>query len=82
VSCGFSRIRLGNEDSLQDLFAFKIGERVQTKTSKRAGFIVSGDCYQSTGRPDQIFYRLKIQDGTVWNLRQEDIEPVPIEEAS
>ncbi len=77
MKCGFTRIKLGDGNSSQDLFTFKIGDRVQAKMSKKVGLVVGADCYRSDGRPDQIFYRIGLADGIIWTLRQEDIDPVP-----
>jgi len=81
VNCGFHRIKLGDGNH-QDLFTFKLGDRVRSKKSKVAGIIEGGDCYQSADRPDQVFYRMQLVDGTIWTLRPDDLEPVPIEKAS
>ena len=82
MKCGFTRIKLRDDGCSRNLFTFKIGDRVQARMSKTVGLIVGGDCYQSDGRPDQIFYRISLYDGTIWNLRQQDIDPMPEEKAS
>jgi hypothetical protein len=82
VKCGSTRIKLANDDSFQDLFIFKIGDRVRAKMSKTVGLVVVGDCYEWMERPDQIFCRISLADGTIWTFRQEDIDPMPEEKAS
>jgi len=36
--------------------------------------LLAAHCYRSAERPDQIFYNIKMADGKVWTLQQEDLE--------
>ncbi len=69
------KIELGNGHPDHDFFRFKLGDKVRAKLTKTSGVVVAGVIYPYWS-PDKIFYQVKLPDGKIWTLLEQDIEPV------
>ncbi len=70
------RIKLGEADSWQHLFKFKIGDIIRLKRNSTTGVVISADCFTDLS-PYAIFYRIRLsEEGRGLLAMEDDIEPV------
>ncbi len=66
----------GGEPQNSDLFRFKIGDMVITRTSRNIGIVVSGVCFNGFA-PNRVFYQIQLENGKRWTMMEDTIESYP-----